>query len=304
MKRAVLLGGSGFIGRWLSRSLIRRGLEVVALDLRQPEEKGVRYIRADLGEPEDVARAVEPGDAVVHLVHSSIPVESMNDPGAELSRNVIPYAELLERVADAGAALIAYSSSGGQVYGEAMELPLQESAPERPVTAYGVAKLAMEHLTRLATRRRGMSHILFRMGNPYGPLQELTNRHGIVPRLVRSVNRGEPVTVYGGGATVRDYVFVEDAAEAVAALVTGDALNTTVNIGTGAGASLNDLVALVEKVSGGKVSREDAPMRDADVERNVLDISLLKRLTGFEPETTLEQGLEATWRHLKQNEKA
>jgi len=303
MDRAVILGGSGFIGRYLARALQTRGYEVIALDLRAPAE-GVAWVRADARDPEAVCAAIRKNDIVVHLVHSSIPSESMTDPGAEFQENVRPYQALLPKLAAIPAGLIVYSSTGGQIYGNVAQTPIPESAACNPISAYGAAKLAMEQATRQLSANCGIPHLILRIGNPYGPYQELTNRHGVVPHLFRSVLYQRPFIVYGGGGAVRDYIYIEEAAEAAARLIEGQAPNQTVNIGTGIGTSLSDLIALIERVSGGKVEARNEPIRPSDVEQNVLDISLLKKLTGFTPRVGLEQGLSRTWEYMRSHEKA
>jgi len=303
MKRAVLLGGGGFIGRYLGKELWGRGYKVVVADLENPHFEWANWMRADARDLQSVVRVIEPKDLVVHLVHSSIPVESMGDPVAEIKENVVPYAALLDVLADLSVSAVVYSSSGGQIYGNVEPSPIPENTAERPVSAYGVAKLAMEQLTRLITRRRGLPHLIFRIGNPYGPFQEKTNRHGVVPALVRTATQGGPFVSYGGGVTVRDYIYAADAARAVVDVITGTARSLTVNVGTGRGTSLSDLMAMVENVTGGKIEVKEEPLRPSDVRSNVLDITCLKTLTGFVPSVTLEEGLQLTWKHLKENEK-
>lgn len=299
MKRAVILGGAGFIGRWLARSLSESGAQVVVIDLQKPAEKTAEWVNADARDLEAVGKVIRSGDCVVHLFHSSIPEESLADPDAEREQNVVPYASLVEALADAGAGMVVYSSTGGQIYGEAAELPIREDSPLEPVSPYGRAKLEMENITREITSNRGLPHLIVRIGNPYGPFQELTNRHGVIPALFRATASGEPFIAYGGGVTVRDYVFVEDAARAVAALVEAGVENRTVNVGTGAGVSLADLIRLVEEVSGKKIKVIDREIRSTDVRANVLDVSLLQNLTGWRPRVSLSEGLSRTWEYLK-----
>lgn len=300
MERAVVIGGAGFIGRWLSETLAGRGYRVIVVDLRPPPSDLSEWIRLDVGDSAAVAKVVSPGDLVVHLVHGSIPAETMNDPVAELTQNVIPYLSLLERWGEKNPPrLLVYSSTGGQIYGNAEIIPVPETALPRPLSPYAAAKLTMESFTRLATSRHGFPHLILRLGNPYGPYQELTNRHGVVPALFRSVLRNSPFPFYGGGGTVRDYIYIADAVEAIVRLVEGGVRNETVNIGSGRGTSLTELKELVEKVSGGKVSVKSEPLRPSDVMTNVLDIGLLKKLTGFSPRLSLEEGLRRTWDYLR-----
>jgi len=302
LTRAVLLGGSGFIGRWLTRSLKKRGREVIVLDLREPGEPVDSWVEADARDLQTVTDVIKPGDVVVHLFHSSIPTESMGAPKAERMENVVPFEQLVLKLSKLEPSLFVYSSTGGQIYGEVDSIPIKETVTCNPVSEYGRSKLRMEEITRAA--HDSFPHLILRVGNPYGPYQELTNRHGVIPHLMRSVIQGRTFTVYGGGETVRDYVYVEDTAESVACLIEQGAANETVNIGSGVGISLSDLIELVKDVSGGELKTIDAEIRSSDVRLNVLDIGRLKELGGYAPKMKLEDGLRRTWEYMRAHEKA
>jgi len=291
MKKTVVLGGSGFIGRWLCRALLSRGETVYVVDRHEPQEEVHGSVRADARDTDVIADIVEEGDTVVHLFHSSIPEHSMADPSGELIENVVPYIRVLEQLANIRPALIVYSSSGGQVYGNAPEMPVPESVKEMPISNYGIAKLSMEQFTRVATYAHGIPHMVLRIANPYGPFQELSNLHGIVPALFRAVRDNRPVNIYGGGATVRDYVYIEDVALIICRLLEAGVRDRTVNIGTGVGTSLSGLISMVEEITGSRVRVIDGPLRQSDVKANVLDISRLRELTGHTPQVGLKEGL-------------
>jgi UDP-glucose 4-epimerase len=302
MQRVVILGGSGFIGRWLTAALLTRAHEVVVVDRDRPADVRAHWIAADARDPEALGKIFRPHDVVVHLIHSSIPAESVDNPGVELAENVEPYARLLAGLGEVPIKLLIYSSTGGQIYGEPEAVPIPESHPLRPLSEYGRAKAAMEELTRAFGSARGVPWLIVRIANPYGPHQERTNRHGVVPHLFRAILHGRPFTLYGGGQTVRDYLYIEDVAEAIVRLIGAGARDRAVNIGSGRGIALAELIALAERVSGGKVRLIEAPRRAFDVTVNVLAISLLGTLTGFTPAVIIEDGLARTWEHMKKNE--
>jgi len=294
------MGGAGFIGRWLGPALAGRGYEVVTVDLNEPDDAPGEWIKADARDADAMEKIIRPGDAVVHLVHSSTPAETAHDPVSEFKHNVIPYAQLMERVKKKGAAMMVYSSTGGQIYGQPETIPIKEDTPERPVSAYGVAKLAMEQLTRMASEN-GPPHLIVRLSNPYGPHQEKTNRHGAVAHLMKRALEGGTFTSYGD--TVRDYLYIEDAAGAIADLMDSAAENVTVNVGSGSGTLLSGLIRMIEEVSGKRIKVRKEPQRPTDVLKNVLDVSRLRELTGSAPDTPLRHGLERTWRHMKDHAK-
>jgi UDP-glucose 4-epimerase len=301
-RRAVILGGGGFLGSAVSRGLRALGWEVVVMDRRPADTPSVPWIVGDVRDPGLVERALRPGDALVHLFHSSIPLESLKNPEAERSENVVPFMELVARVSHLPLSLLVYSSSGGQVYGQAEVLPIPESHPCRPITPYGKAKLAMEDFLRTTAAATKLPYLILRLANPYGPRQELTNRHGVIPRLFQAALRGSPFTAYGLHETVRDYIYIDDAGEAVARLMEAGAQARAVNVGTGQGTALVDLVRAAESVCGRRIEVHEAPIRPADVRENVLDVHRLKKLTGFSASVGLGEGLHRTWEYIKTHE--
>ncbi len=304
MKRAVLLGGSGFIGRWLTRSLSARGYEVVVVDRRRPAEPVSAWVDADARDRKALGEAVSSGDVVVHLFHSSIPTESMDDPEAEHSENVAPFTELVATLVEIKPSVLVYSSTGGQIYGEVDQLLIQETQTCNPVSEYGKSKLRMEQIARAASDEHGLPFLIVRVSNPYGPYQELTNRHGVIPHLCRAAIKQSPFTVYGHGATVRDYVYVQDTAEAITSLIDGGVVNQVVNVGAGVGTSLADLIHMVEQAVGASIKTVDAPIRVSDVRHNALDVSLLQNLCGFSPLVSLDEGLRRVVAYMREHEKA
>lgn len=302
MTRAVLIGGTGFIGRWLGRALRARGVEALSLSRKKPAGFDGDWACADASDPASVVGHLRPGDLVAHLVHSGIPADTGDDYDREEQTNVLPYARLLEAAAPTRPGLWLYCSSGGQVYGEQARLPIPETARPAPATAYGRAKLAMEGLTRVTAETHDFGWLIVRPGNPYGPLQELTNRHGAVPALLRAARDRKPFQAFGGGVTVRDYIYVVDAADAIAGLMLGSR-NRAFNVGSGRGTSLSDLARLCGEIVGKEIEILSRPLRTFDVRENYLDISAVAD-TGWEPTVSLAQGIRFTWDYLRSHETA
>ncbi len=297
MARAVLLGGSGFIGQHLVRAL--RGLTgTVIYDLREPPvERPELFVKGDMDDIKKIGEIIRPGDLVFHLVHSSIPAESDRAPGEDLSANLFRFMKLLEALADREAGRLFYSSSGGTVYGEPESIPIPESAPLRPKSGYGIVKMLMERYLQIFRHKRKLDYIIMRISNPYGPYQELSNRHGAVAAVMAALRRSEPFNVYGDGETVRDYIHIDDVCSALAGLVESGEKNRVFNIGTGEGTSLNRLISTIEEISGLRLDVLYKPIRGSDLSRNVLDTSSLGAATGWRPGLSLEQGLKKTWEY-------
>jgi UDP-glucose 4-epimerase len=276
---------------------------VVVVDPNRPADRRAEWIKADGRDPELILRVLDPGDTLIHLFHTTIPSDLSDNQAREDNENSRPLFKLLDALGPRKPGLFVYFSTGGQIYGPARRLPLKESSPLTPITAYGGSKMKMEAWTRKISQVIRMPYLILRPSNPYGPYQELSNRHGAVPHLLRSAIRATPFTAYGPDETVRDYIYIEDLAEAVIRLIEGGRYNKIVNIGSGTGTSLTELIALAEKVSGARINLVSAPIRPFDVPKNILDIGRLERLTGFRPAVTLEDGLRRTWEYLKEHEK-
>jgi UDP-glucose 4-epimerase len=302
MKRLVILGGSGFMGQNLLRLLPPGRWQTLVYDQKPPRfHQPDRYVQGDLAEVDQASELVEAGDVVIHLVHQGIPADSAQDPAAEVSSNLYPFLRLLPALARRRPALFLYSSTGGQIYGHAQSLPVSEDAPTRPISAYGVVKLAMEHYLRIFASAQALPFLIVRISNPYGPFQEETNRHGAVPAIMRALLLDRPFIRYGRGDTVRDYIHVDDVISALLKLIEAGARDQVFNLGTGQGTSLNELIARIEDISGKKLKLKQEAIRSTDVLMNVLDAARLRQAAGWEPRINLDFGLSLTWEYLKRH---
>jgi UDP-glucose 4-epimerase len=300
MKRLIILGGSGFMGQNLLRLLPPGSWQTVVLDRKPPEfAQPDRFVQMDLRDPGPAAALIEEGDAVLHLAHQGIPADSAQDPGAEVEANLYPFIRLLLALAPRRPGLILYSSTGGQIYGHAPDLPISEDAPTQPISAYGAVKLAMEHYLRIFASAHQLAYRIVRIGNPYGPFQERTNRHGAVPALIQALLSDRPFTVFGRGETIRDYIHIDDVSHALLLLLEAKTDYSIFNIGTGQGTPLAELIQRIEDIAGKKLRRQTAALRATDVLMNALDASRLGQATGWKPAISLDQGLASTWEYLK-----
>jgi len=302
MKRLIILGGSGFMGQNLLRLLPAGRYQTVVLDRKPPEfAPPDRFVDMDLREPEAAAALIGEGDLVLHLAHQGIPADSAQDPAAEVEANLYPFIRLLQALAPRRPGLILYSSSGGQIYGHAAGLPIPEDAPTRPISAYGIVKLAMEHDLRLFASSHQLAYRIVRIGNPYGPFQERTNRHGAVPAIMQALLQDRPFTIFGQGQTIRDYIHIDDVVRALLLLLETEVEHAVFNIGTGRGTSLAELIKRIEEIVGKKLKVQCAALRNTDVLTNALEASRLHHETGWEPSLSLDQGLAQTWEYLKRH---
>jgi UDP-glucose 4-epimerase len=293
--RVLLVGGAGFIGRHVAARLVTGGREVTVFDRMAPAGvSGVTVRVGDLADPAALDALLVPGGAVVHLAWTTIPATADRDPAADLADNVLGSVRLLEACSRAGVGRVVFLSSGGTVYGKAARVPIQEGAPTEPIGAYGIGKLAVEKYLALYHRRHGLDSIVLRPANAYGPGQDPRRGQSAATVFAHRALRGEPITIWGDGQVVRDYLYVEDLAEAVGLALDyapGPDGPRLFNVGTGVGTSLLELLELVGAALGRPPAVERAPARPLDVPVNILDSRRLTDATLWRPRVPLAEGL-------------
>lgn len=304
--RCLVLGGAGFMGSHLVELLVREGLPVRVFDLPgavakrlAAVRKQIEVVEGDFQQAREAAAAMEGCEAVFHLIGTTVPSTSNRDPAYDAETNLLGTLRLLDACVRARVKQVIFSSSGGTVYGEARSLPIPESHPTEPRSAYGISKLAIEKYLALYHRLHGLEFTALRIANAYGPRLPVAGEQGAVGAFLKRLKRGEPLTLWGDGSVVRDYVYVEDVARAFRAALGRGAAPRVFNIGTGRGTSLRELVALVERVTGRQAALEWQAGRAVDAPENVLDSSLARQHLGWTPRVSLEDGLALTWKWVE-----
>ena len=300
MKCAVL-GGGGFIGSAVVDRLLTEGHRVrifersgVAPYRRFEISEKVEWVGGDFLNPEDVGGAVAGVDTVVHLISTTLPKTSNDDPIHDVRSNVIATLQLLDTMLKLRVPRVVFISSGGTVYGVPKYLPIDEDHPTDPLVSYGITKLTIEKYLHLYRRLHGLETVTLRVSNPYGQRQRVDTGQGAVGVFVDRAIRGVPIEIWGDGSTSRDYVHVEDVAAAFTRTVAYQGSKTVFNIGSGAGVSLNELIAMLGKILGSTIEPRYAKARAFDVPANVLSNRLAKDELGWEPSIALEDGLAST----------
>jgi UDP-glucose 4-epimerase len=296
--RVVVTGGAGFIGSHLTERLAGRN-EVTVLDLKErtPNLASVKdrieYVRGDVRDPKDLARAFRRKDVVFHLAALVSVPESFRDPVAVNETNVHGTLGVMRAAKAAGVRRVVFASSCA-VYGSNAP-PLREEAPLDLPSPYAVSKAAGELWCRLY-HDLGQEAVALRLFNIYGPRQSPEGAYAaVVPKfIVAALHRKRPV-VYGDGEQTRDFVYVGDAAEAFerAATATG-ASGAAINVGAGEPITVNRLLAVVGDVLGKPLAAERKDAREGDIRASYADPALMARLLGFRPRVSLAQGLLAT----------
>ena len=296
----VIVGGAGFIGCSLVKQLGDEGFKVRVLDSARRLGRvadllsGVETHVFDFSVDTGAARFMEGAQALVHLGCSTTPAQSMSNMAHDADSNIGPSIRLFEAAVASGVTCAIFSSSGGTVYGTPRRRSMDETHPTKPLSAYGVSKLAIENYLSLYPSLRGIS---LRIANPFGAYQLRGAAVGVIARYVDVVGRGDPIEVWGDGSVVRDYIAVEDVARAIRqALVTTDIPAGAYNIGSGVGTSINEVIQCIFEVSGNKVPVVYSSGRPYDVPSVVLDSSLFSRVAAWKPEVIFQRAVENLWR--------
>jgi UDP-glucose 4-epimerase len=293
---AVLVtGGAGFIGSHVAEALVARGEEVVVLDnlssgRREKVPVGARLVEGDIRDPHGLFDEVQP-EVCFHLAAQADVITSVERPDFDAEVNVLGMVQVLEAARRHGTKLV-FSSTGGAIYGECNG-PAPESAERRPISPYGISKLAGEEYLLGWNRLYGSGHVALRFGNVYGARQEPTLEGGVIAIFLDRMRDGEPTRIFGDGQQTRDFIYVGDVVEAVLAAIPHE--GGVFNIGTGIETKIADLHELCGRITGVDRKPEQAPARTGDVLRSVIDPSLAERELGWRSKDDLESGLRKTW---------
>lgn len=306
--KCLILGGGGFLGSHLADALLAAGHAVRIFDRGNrvryrtflPDEP-LEWAEGDFTNRAEVAQAVRGCDVVFHLVSTTLPRSSNDNPVFDVESNVVGSLHLLEAMREHGARKIVFASSGGTVYGVPRSVPIAESHPTEPICSYGIGKLAIEKYLYLCNVLHGIDFCVLRLANPFGERQRLNAAQGAVGVFLHKALRGETIDIWGDGSVVRDYFHVSDAVSALLRAMDYQGEDRVFNIGGGEGRSLNDILAAIETLLAGPVARRYLEGRAFDVPSNVLDISRARELLGWAPQVSFADGLARTAAWLRQN---
>jgi len=305
--KCLVTGGAGFIGSNLVDALLARGDEVTVVDdlstgrmsnLEPGLANGAELVEMDIRDRDGLvglATEKRPG-AIFHLAAQIDVRKSLADPFFDAGINVGGTANVLEAARASECGRVVSISTGGAIYGEGegQQLPLPESAPIAPMSAYGQSKFAAEGYLSLYERLYGLSGISLRLGNVYGPRQDPLGEAGVIAIFCGLLKEGGRPTVFGDGKQTRDYIYVGDVVSAALAAAESKATGA-INIGTGKETDVLELIESLKNLSGNEsFDPEFAPERTGEVQRITIDASRAERELGWRAEMGLEEGLRVT----------
>lgn len=299
--RSCLIGGSGLIGSFLVPVLQASGREVVVLDPRIPARRldGVEYVAGHYEDADLFARTLSGCEEWIDLAYATQPKTSFDDPLHDLLGNVPAAVALFKRALESKhLRRVLFVSSGGTVYGPSTHWPIPESAPTQPISPYGITKLTIEKYAFMFHRTCGLPALVVRPSNAYGPGQMPFTGQGFIATAIGSVLSGRAIPVFGGGQTVRDYLYVDDLARGILAVLEHGQPGEAYNLGCGVGLSNMQVLEALTPIArdhGHELVIDPQPARGFDVPVNVLDIAKVGAATGWSPRMPFAEGLARTW---------
>jgi UDP-glucose 4-epimerase len=306
----LVLGGAGFIGSHIIDALVSKGHGVKIFDLANIGKHNllqcvdsIEIYEGDFSNIQELAHALTGVNVIIHLICTTLPGPSNENPVYDVDTNVIGTLNLLDEAVKKGVKKIIFASSGGTVYGIPKQLPIPETHPTDPICSYGISKLTIEKYLALYQHLHGLDYTVLRLGNPYGERQRISGVQGAIAVFLGNVLFNRPLTIWGDGTVSRDYFHISDLVSAVMCVLEKDTSSKIFNIAGGEAYSLNQIVALMQEVTGKKPDVHFTPVRALDVPVNCLDISRAQKELDWKPIISLKEGIARSWEWLQHEEK-
>jgi nucleoside-diphosphate-sugar epimerase len=306
--RYLVTGGAGFIGSNIVDELVKRGQEVVVLDdLSAGKEANLAAARdkiaLHIGTITDLAAVQSACKGVQYVIHlaarTSVPRSVLN-PLETNHVNIDGTLNVLVAARDAQVRRFVFAASSS-AYGETPTLPKVETMPAQPISPYGVTKFVGEMYAQVFGRVYGLENACIRYFNVFGPRQDPSSQYsGVLSRFMLAVIEGQVPVIYGDGEQSRDFTYVENVVdETLRACEAPRASGLVFNGGTGARITLNEVLRTLSRTTGKTIQAKYDAARNGDIRDSQADVSLARRILGYEPRVLFEEGLKRTWEWYK-----
>jgi nucleoside-diphosphate-sugar epimerase len=302
MAHYLVTGGAGFIGSHLAEELVRRGERVRVADslitgtrANLAHLPSVDFLEGDLADLEVARRAVDGVDYVLHQAAIPSVPRSVQDPIASNRANIDAALNVLVAARDARVRRVVYAGSSS-AYGDTPTLPKVETMPTAPLSPYALQKLVAEQYCQMFTRLYGLETVTIRYFNVFGPRQDPSSPYsGVISLFISALCEDRPPNIHGDGEQTRDFTYVANVVDGVLrACQAPEVSGEVINVATGGRVSLNRLFQVVRDVVRAHVEPLYGPTRAGDVRDSQADITKARRLLGYEPSVSFEQGLQHT----------
>lgn len=311
MNNVLLIGGAGFIGaNIISHLKDKPGINIFVLEpvfasVHRLNGLPVTLFRGELNNLDSLKTIILDNHikTVVHLVSTLIPGSNFDDYQREFTNVLYPTVRLMEFCSEQDIKFV-FFSSGGTIYGDRKGdiVPFKETDTMAPISFYGWSKQMMENSILFMQRTQDLKYVILRPSNPYGKGQNLYGKQGLISVALGKILAGEEIEIWGDGSSVRDYIHIDDLGQAVADILTeNNIVNETLNIGSGIGYSVNEIVNTLRSVVKEEVKVKYVAARQEDVSSVVLDLTKIRSLIHFQP-CGIIKGISKFYQDLKDGE--
>jgi UDP-glucose 4-epimerase len=304
--KILVTGGAGFIASHVAERYLASGWEVAVVDnlyagRRDNVPEGAAFYELDVRDLEfaEVVAAEKPDVISHHAAQMDVRI-STAEPAFDADVNIVGSIKVIEAALAAGVKKLIFASTGGAVYGEPEELPVNEETPARPISQYGCSKLAVERYLYLYNVQRGLNYVALRYPNVYGPRQDPHGEAGVTAIFTLKMLDREPCVIFGDGTESRDYVYVDDVVNAHALAVESD-YNGVVCVGSGRETTVPDIFEGLSALTGNAVEPRREELRPGEIHRICISGAKAKEVLGWEPQVPFEEGLGRLVEYVKAN---
>lgn len=296
--KITVIGGGGFIGSHVCERLMQQSNQVTIFDqpsspyLSLLEEKGASVYYGSFLDKDALLDCLKSTEMVIHLAATTVPKSSNDDPLFDVNTNLVGAINIFDAAKKRDVKKMVIASSGGTVYGIPQKTPISEDHPTNPISSYGIIKLAIEKYAHMFNQIYDLNYSILRISNAYGERQQPGGSQGLIATVVSKAVKGEELDIWGDGSVIRDYIHVKDVASAVAMVATSNQKIPLLNIGSGRGYSVNEVLNLLSTKIQGPLHIRYSDAKKHDVPVNILDCTKAHQLLGWFPKIEFSEGLD------------
>lgn len=308
--RVLVTGGAGFIGSHITDALLESGHAVTIVDNLstgrvENVSKSAKLIREDITDfiaIEKIFKSTEP-EIIFHCAAQIDVRRSVANPLEDASINILASLNLIELAKQYKVRKFIFSSTGGAIYGDTTSRPTPESHTEKPLSPYGIAKLAVDKYLHYYNQIHGLPYVSLRYGNVYGPRQNPHGEAGVVAIFINKILAGENPVINGDGLQTRDYIYIDDVVAANMAALNGQAESGIYNVGTEVETNVNQLFSKINERLGGISQEKHGPTKPGEQQTSCLACDKIRSAFNWKPATNITTGIEKTcdWFKRKRN---
>lgn len=300
-RKVLLIGATGLCGGAVGARLVEKGWSVRAFLRSGRNPLDLSFLADDIAfggllSQADLQAAMDGVESVLFFASTSVPATSAKDPTIEFETSLVTLNNTLLAMTRAGVKRILFPSSGGTIYGPVQD-KVAETTPLAPTSGYGLGKVLAEETIKFYARAHGLTYTILRLTNVYGSAKRRISPQGVIDVFLDDALNGRTSQIWGSLEIERDYLFVDDMADAVlAALVDDRAVNEVFNVGSSRSVTLACVVDQIQKVTEGRHSYQIDASKPSGVLRSAVDCSHIRSAIGWSPRCLLAEGVERTWR--------